>query len=271
MNNLLILFIFVPILTLILLLLNLLLAPHIPDESKVSPYECGFLSLPGQTRSIFHIHFYIVALLFLIFDLEILLLLPVAVSLYHISTYGFSVALIFFLVLTVGFILEIGSGAVKLTDVKKESGQIKTNNSNPLPSNESITKGKGGHLADSHPLKTLQHNSSLLRINAENPKSKTHKGTARISTSSKVCVKKDVNNTPSNVESVPVNNLDKDKISMQNSKKLTHWEKVNEKDIGQNTENPHLIAKRHFASKNRTNAKVINSVQSKLGLNHTLT
>jgi NADH-ubiquinone oxidoreductase chain 3 len=112
MNNLSILFFFVPFLTLVLLLLNFLLAPRIPDGSKVSPYECGFLSLPGQTRSIFHIHFYIVALLFLIFDLEILLLFPVAVSLYQISIYGFSVALIFFLVLTVGFILELGSGAI---------------------------------------------------------------------------------------------------------------------------------------------------------------
>jgi NADH-ubiquinone oxidoreductase chain 3 len=114
MNNLLILFIFIPVLTFILLLLNLLLAPQIPDESKVSPYECGFLNIPGQTRSIFHVHFYIVALLFLIFDLEILLIMPVAVSLYQISIYGFSIALIFFLVLTIGFILEIGSGAIYL-------------------------------------------------------------------------------------------------------------------------------------------------------------
>jgi NADH:ubiquinone oxidoreductase subunit 3 (subunit A) len=70
MNNILTLFILVPVLSALLLGLNLLLAPSIPDESKVSPYECGFLSLPGQTRSIFHVHFYIVALLFLIFDLE---------------------------------------------------------------------------------------------------------------------------------------------------------------------------------------------------------
>jgi NADH-ubiquinone oxidoreductase chain 3 len=115
MNNLLILFIFVPILAVLLLGLNLLLAAHRPDEAKVSAYECGFSPVYGQTRSTFQIHFFIVALLFLIFDLEILLLFPIAVTLYQVSMFGFSVALIFFIVLTIGFILEIGSGAIKLT------------------------------------------------------------------------------------------------------------------------------------------------------------
>ncbi len=53
-------------------------------------------------------------MLFLIFDLEILLLFPVAMSLYQVNIFGFSIALIFFLILTVGFILEIGSGAISL-------------------------------------------------------------------------------------------------------------------------------------------------------------
>ena len=119
-SNILMLFIFVPILTGILLLLNLLLAPHRPDEAKVSAYECGFSPVYGQTRSTFQIHFYIVAMLFLIFDLEILLLFPLALTLYQVSTFGLSAALIFFIVLTVGFVLEIGSGSIKLTplDVK---------------------------------------------------------------------------------------------------------------------------------------------------------
>ena len=114
MNNLLVLFIFVPILSLILLALNLLFAVHRPDEQKVSAYECGFQEIPGQTRSTFQIHFYIVCMLFLIFDLEILLLFPIAVTLYQVSTFGFSIALIFFIILTIGFILEIGSGAISL-------------------------------------------------------------------------------------------------------------------------------------------------------------
>ena len=111
-----VLFVIVPVLALLLLALNVLLAPNRPDESKVSPYECGFSVIEGQTRSVFHIHFYVVAMLFLIFDLEILLLFPLAVSLYHVSVFGFSIALIFFTILTIGFVLEIGSGAIKIVD-----------------------------------------------------------------------------------------------------------------------------------------------------------
>ena len=111
-----ILFIFVPLLATILLALNILLATHRPDESKVSPYECGFSTIYGQTRSVFQVHFYIVAMLFLVFDLEILLLFPIAVTLYQVNIFGFSIALIFFIVLTIGFILEIGSGAIQLTN-----------------------------------------------------------------------------------------------------------------------------------------------------------
>jgi len=98
---------------LVLLALNVLLAPHRPDEAKVSAYECGFSPVYGQTRSTFHIHFYLVGMLFLIFDLEIILLFPIAVTLYQVSTFGFSIALIFFIVLTIGFVLEIGSGAIE--------------------------------------------------------------------------------------------------------------------------------------------------------------
>ncbi len=120
MSNLFFLFIFVPILSFVLLGLNVLLAPHRPDESKVSAYECGFSPVYGQTRSTFQIHFYLVGMLFLIFDLEILLLFPVAVTLYQVSTFGFCIALIFFIVLTIGFVLEIGSGAIQLSNLNLE-------------------------------------------------------------------------------------------------------------------------------------------------------
>ena len=116
MNTLLTLFIIVPVLALILLALNLLLAVHRPDEAKLEPYECGFSPVYGQTRSQFSIHFYIVAMLFLVFDLEILLLFPIASTLSVVSTFGFSIAIIFFIILTIGFVLEIGSGAIVLTD-----------------------------------------------------------------------------------------------------------------------------------------------------------
>ena len=121
MNNLLMLFIFVPILALVLLFLNFLFSVHRPDESKISAYECGYSAVRKQNRTDFQIQFYIVAMLFLIFDLEILLLFPIAVTLYKVSTFGFSIALIFFIVLTIGFILEIGSGAISIANTKKHN------------------------------------------------------------------------------------------------------------------------------------------------------
>ena len=128
MNSLFMLFIIVPILAVLLLALNLLLAAHKPDEAKLSVYECGFIPIYGQTRSTFQIHFFKVALLFLIFDLEVLLLYPLAVTLYQVSVFGFSVALIFFIVLTIGFILEIGSGTIKLTSSIVEEFSTNKNN-----------------------------------------------------------------------------------------------------------------------------------------------
>ena len=120
MSNFLILFFFVPILSAALLGINLLLAPSTPDEAKLSPYESGMNPVPGQARNTFHIHFFIVALLFLVFDLEVILLYPLAVVLYQVSVFGFAIALIFFSVLTIGFVLEIGSGAIKITSLDVE-------------------------------------------------------------------------------------------------------------------------------------------------------
>ena len=125
MNNILMLFIIVPVLSAALLALNFLLAPSNPDEAKVSAYECGYNVIPGQTRGTFHIHFFLVSLLFLIFDLEVVLLYPLAVTLYQVSLFGFSVAIIFFVVLTIGFVLEIGSGAIKLTNSEVQTNQKK--------------------------------------------------------------------------------------------------------------------------------------------------
>ena len=121
MNTLLMLFIIVPILAVLLLGLNLLFAVNKPNEAKESVYECGFNAVYGQTRSTFQIHFFIVALLFLVFDLEILLILPISVTLYQVSFYGFSIVLIFFIILIVGFVLEIGSGAIALTNINTSS------------------------------------------------------------------------------------------------------------------------------------------------------
>lgn len=110
------LFLFVPVLVLVLLALNVLLAVHRPDSEKVTPYECGFSPVYGQTRSPFSIQFYLVGILFLVFDLELLLLYPFAVSLYQTSFYGFCTGAIFFIVLTIGLVYELGRGALYFTD-----------------------------------------------------------------------------------------------------------------------------------------------------------
>jgi len=116
MNTLLILFIFIPILALILLLLNLFLSPNRPDSEKVLTYECGFSPILGQTRNTFHISFFLIALAFLILDLEILLFFPISVSIPQIGTFGLIIALLFFILLTLGYIIEILAGNLKVSN-----------------------------------------------------------------------------------------------------------------------------------------------------------
>jgi len=111
--------IFIPILAIILLAVNLIFAPHNPYEEKDSAFECGFHSFLGQNRSEFSISFFIFALLFLLFDLEILLVYPYVVSAYANGIFGLIIMLLFFLVLTLGFAFELGKNALKI-----ESRQI---------------------------------------------------------------------------------------------------------------------------------------------------
>lgn len=106
--------IFIPFLAFILLAVNLIFAPHNPYQEKDSAFECGFHSFLGQNRTQFSISFFIFALLFLLFDLEILLVYPYIVSAYSNSIYGLVIMLIFFLVLTLGFAFELGKNALKL-------------------------------------------------------------------------------------------------------------------------------------------------------------
>ena len=107
-------FIFIPILSLILLALNLILAPHNPYDEKDSAFECGFHSFLGQNRSEFSISFFIFGLLFLLFDLEILLVYPYVVSAYLNGIFGLIIMLVFFLVLTLGFVFELGKNALSI-------------------------------------------------------------------------------------------------------------------------------------------------------------
>ena len=121
MNSLLIIFIFIPILSIILLAVNIILAPHNPYEEKDSAFECGFHSFLGQNRTQFSVSFFLFGILFLVFDLEIVLIMPVGVTLYDIGNFGFTIFLIFFIILTIGFILDIGSGAIALTNFDQPS------------------------------------------------------------------------------------------------------------------------------------------------------
>lgn len=107
-------FIFIPLLSIILLTINLIFAPHNAYQEKKSTFECGFHSFLGQNRTQFSISFFIFALLFLIFDLEILLVYPYSVSAYTNEIYGLITMLIFFLILTLGFYFEIGKNALTI-------------------------------------------------------------------------------------------------------------------------------------------------------------
>lgn len=114
MSSMILFLIFVPILAFVLLLLNLLLGPSNPYSAKSAAFECGFSSFLGQNRQPFSISFFVFGLLFLLFDLEILLVYPWAVSAYNNEAFGLWVVLIFLAILTVGFVFEIGRGALKI-------------------------------------------------------------------------------------------------------------------------------------------------------------
>lgn len=112
--NISIFFIIVPIIIIVLLLLNFIFSSHYPYKEKDSSFECGFHSFLGQNRSQFNISFFIFALIFLIFDLEIVLTYPYCISSYHNEEFGIIIILIFFMLLTLGFAFELGKNALKI-------------------------------------------------------------------------------------------------------------------------------------------------------------
>ena len=96
----------------LLLGLGTLLAPNKPDSEKLSPYECGFEAFE-DARMKFDVRYYLVAILFILFDLEIAFLFPWAVTLNEIGAFGFWSMMIFLAVLVVGFIYEWKKGALE--------------------------------------------------------------------------------------------------------------------------------------------------------------
>jgi len=105
-------FLFIALITSIgFIFLNFLFSPKNPDPEKLSAYECGFEAF-SDSRMEFDVRFYLVAILFIIFDLEIAFLFPWAISLGNIGALGFWSMMIFLSVLTIGFIYEWKKGAL---------------------------------------------------------------------------------------------------------------------------------------------------------------
>ena len=96
----------------VMLGMSYLMAPQRPDAAKLSPYECGFDAF-SDARGRFDIRFYLVTLLFIIFDLEIAMLFPWAVAFKDVSMVGFWSMMVFLGVLTIGFVYEWRKGALE--------------------------------------------------------------------------------------------------------------------------------------------------------------
>ena len=93
------------------IVINFILSPKNPDPEKLSAYECGFEPF-NDSRMEFDIRFYLVAILFIIFDLEIAFLFPWAITLGNIGYFGFFSMMLFLFILTIGFIYEWKKGAL---------------------------------------------------------------------------------------------------------------------------------------------------------------
>ena len=96
----------------LLMTLGFLIGPRRPDPAKLSPYECGFEAFE-DSRMKFDVRYYLVAILFIVFDLEIAFLFPWAVALDSIGLIGLAAMGVFLLVLVVGFIYEWKKGALE--------------------------------------------------------------------------------------------------------------------------------------------------------------
>ena len=108
-----IIFLFISLLLSIgFIIINYIASPSNPDPEKLSAYECGFVAF-DNARIEFDVRFYLVAILFIIFDLEIAFLFPWAISLGNIGLLGFYSMMAFLFILTIGFIYEWKKGALE--------------------------------------------------------------------------------------------------------------------------------------------------------------
>ena len=100
------------VLGIVFLVAAALAAPYSPDPEKISAYECGFNAF-DDARMKFDIRFYLVSILFIIFDLEVAFLFPWATAFQHVGPFGFWSMMVFLGVLTIGFIYEWKKGALE--------------------------------------------------------------------------------------------------------------------------------------------------------------
>jgi NADH-ubiquinone oxidoreductase chain 3 len=147
---------FVAIVAVLFLFINLVFAPHNPYQEKDSMFECGFHSFQ-QSRSPFNIAFFIYALVYLLLDLEILLTFPFAVSEYVNNIYGLIITLGFITIITIGFVYELGKGALKIPS-KQHTYTIKNK---PLI-HISYINPKSTKITKLHPFITSPLQSSIL-------------------------------------------------------------------------------------------------------------
>src|ERR1700761_2389213 len=104
----------VTIIAILFLIINFLFAPHNPYQEKYSIFECGFHSFLGQNRAQFGVKFFIFALVYLVLDLELLVIYPFGMSGYENGVYGLIIVLLFIGIITAGFVFELGKGALKI-------------------------------------------------------------------------------------------------------------------------------------------------------------
>ena len=111
-STILVFFVISSLLSILLFLLSYIITPQKLYQEKVSAYECGFNPF-DDARSTFDVRFYLVAILFLIFDLEVSFLFPWSIILNELPLFGFWSMIIFLLILTIGFIYEWFKGALE--------------------------------------------------------------------------------------------------------------------------------------------------------------
>ena len=128
------------VIAVLFLVINFLFAPNNPDQEKYSIFECGFHSFLGQNRIPFDVNFFIYGIAFILFDGELFLLFPLAADSQAVEIYGLTIGLIFSILVTIGFVFELGKGALKIDSRQNIKGnKINSLNVTYLGSNDATS------------------------------------------------------------------------------------------------------------------------------------